>query len=71
MSTVAEIESALDQLEAEPLRAVLRHALARMNRLTAPAYYSNDRWGTVTDDDVVAEADAAFAAYDLDEEKKS
>lgn len=70
MSTVAEIESALDQLEAEPLRAVLRHALARMNRLMAPAYYSNDRWGTVTEDDIIAEADGAFTAYDFDEETK-
>ena len=71
MSTVAEIESALDLLEPEPLRAVLRHAQARMSRLTAPAYFANDRWGRVSDDDLIAEADTAFLAYDLDEDRKS
>ena len=70
MSTVAEIESALDQLDAEPLRAVLRHVQAGINRLTVQTYYYNDRHGSVSDDDLIAEADAAFLAYDVDEERR-
>ena len=70
MSTVTEIEAALDRLDAEPLRAVLRHVQARINRLTVQRSYYDDGHGSVSDDDLIAEADAAFLVYDLDEERR-
>lgn len=70
MSTVAEIEAALDRLDAEPLRAVLRHVQARINRLTVQTYFYDDSYGSVGEDELIAEADVAFLAYDLDEKRR-
>jgi hypothetical protein len=70
MSTLAEIEAAIDALPPDQLREVMRHAHCRMNRLIARRYFYDDADGRVGEDELVAEADAAFPAYDLDEESR-
>ena len=69
MSTLAEIEAAIDALPPEQLREVLRHAQSRMSRVSAHRYFYDDAHGRTGEADLVAEADAAFLAYDLDEER--
>lgn len=69
MSTLAEIEAAIDALPPEELRAVLRHAQSRMSRVTSQRYSYDDAHGRLNEADLVAEADAAFLAYDLDEQR--
>lgn len=70
MSTLAEIEAAIDALPPDQVREVLRHAHCRINCLTAGRYFYDDADGRVGEDELVAEADAAFLAYDLDEESR-
>ena len=70
MSTLAEIEAAIDALPPEQLREVLRHAQSRMSRVASQRYFYDDAHGRSGEADLVAEADAAFLAYDLDEERK-
>ena len=69
MSTLAEIEAAIDALPPEELREVLRHAQSRMSRVTSQRYFYDDAYGRLNEADLVAEADAAFLAYDLDEQR--
>ena len=70
MSTLAEIEAAIDALPPEELREVLRHAQSRISRVASERYFYDDPHGRLSETDLVAEADAAFLAYDLDEERK-
>lgn len=67
MSTIAEIEAAIDSLPPEQLQEVVRHAQARVNLLTARNLLYEDAHGRVGEDDIVAGADLAFLAYELDE----
>jgi len=69
MSTLAEIEAAIDALPPDQLREVLRHTQSRMSQMTAQRYFYGDAHGRVSETDLVAEADAAFLAYDRDEER--
>ena len=69
MSTLAEIEAAIDALPPEDLREVLRHAQSRMSRVTSQRYFYDDAHGRINEADLVAEADAAFLAYDSDEDR--
>ncbi|MEQ1858493.1 MAG: hypothetical protein ABMA13_01005 [Chthoniobacteraceae bacterium] len=70
MSTLAEIEAAIDALPPEQLREVARHAQSRVSALAARRYFYDDAAGRTGDDEMIAEADAAFLAYDLDEDRR-
>jgi hypothetical protein len=66
MSTVAEIEAVLDKLSNAELLQVKR-ALHRQFLLRGETAVYQDEYGTVTEADLIASADAAFQEYDREE----
>jgi hypothetical protein len=68
MSTLAEIEAATAGLTVAELQHLERtvHALYKSR---GHGLIYDDAYGTVSDEDLIAEADAAFLAYDRAEEK--
>lgn len=71
MSTVKEIEAVLPQLTTDDLVRIekMLHGLYR-KRGAGPVVY-DDGHGTATEAELVAEADAAFQAYDRAEEQNA
>ena len=67
MSTVAEIEATLPRLSLEQLLHV-EQALHEQYRQRGGNLIYDDAYGALTDADLVAAGDAAFLAYDREEE---
>ncbi len=67
MTTLTEIESAVADLSTEELRAVER-MLHRLYQQRGLGLVYDDGMGVMTEEDLIAEGDAAFQAYDRAEE---
>jgi hypothetical protein len=63
MSTVAEIEAVLPKLTTEQLQQIER-AVHKQVLQRADGVVYNDKYGVVTEGDLIASADEAFQAYD-------
>lgn len=64
MSTVKEIEAALPRLATEDLVRLEQALHQQYRQRGGDALIYDDAHGTVTEADLIAEADAAFQAYD-------
>ncbi len=67
MSTLAEIESAVSVLSTEDLQN-LERTLHRLYQQRGAHLLYDDRHGSTSEEDLIAEADIAFMAYDRAEE---
>ena len=63
MTTLAEIESAVSVLSTEELH-ILERTLHRLYQQRGAQLLYDDRHGTTSEADLIAEADLAFMAYD-------
>ena len=63
MSTVAEIEAVLPKLTTEQLQQIER-AVHKQFLQRADGVIYKDKYGVVTEGDLIASADEAFQAYD-------
>ena len=68
MSTLSEIEAALSRLTTEELRRV-KQAFHQQYRQRHDGILYDDSYGVVTEADLIASAEGAFLAYDMEEEK--
>lgn len=66
MSTLAEIEAAVPVLTTPELQH-LEQTLHRLYRERGDAIVLDDKYGVVTEADLIADADAAFCEYDREE----
>lgn len=67
MTTLAEIESAVSVLPTEELH-ILERTLHKIYQQRGAYLLYDDRHGTTSEADLIAEADLAFMAYDHAEE---
>ena len=63
MSILSEIASAAEKLSTEEL-VQLEHSLHQIYRDRGVALIYDDSYGTVSEEQLIAEADSAFLAYD-------
>ena len=66
MSTLAEIEAAVPALTTAELQH-LEKTLHQLYRERGDALVIDDKYGVLTEGDLIAEADAAFCEYDREE----
>lgn len=68
MSSVAEIEAAIERLSPEELRHVAQWVDELFRRAKGTAIY-DDSYGLLSDADLIVAADQAFQEYDREEAK--
>lgn len=63
MNTITELEQAIEELSLEELSR-LEHSIHALYRKRKVAMPYDDRYGTISEEDLLLEADSAFLAYD-------